>query len=97
MEKCQVYENFNIKASFETIFLSYAKNPILGIFLTHSMTLLDRTWSEKCNGVCFRAIRHTQCSLGQCENRSRTFCPPCIRRKRFVVSRPDATLLVITK
>jgi hypothetical protein len=72
------YGNFNIMASFETIFLLYGRKNILGIFFTHSMTLLDRKWSEKSNGVGFRAIRHTQCKLGQYENRSRTSCSPCI-------------------
>jgi hypothetical protein len=60
-------------ASFETIFLLYTKKPILGIFF---YTLADRTWSEKSNGVSFRAIQHTQCPLGQCENRLRTFDHP---------------------
>jgi hypothetical protein len=46
-------------ASFETIFLLCARKTMLGIFFTHSMTLLDRTRSEKSNGVGFRAIRHT--------------------------------------
>jgi hypothetical protein len=43
-------------ASFENIFLLYDRKTILGIFFTHSMTLLDRTWSEKSNGVGIRAI-----------------------------------------
>jgi hypothetical protein len=40
------------------------------------MTLLDRTWSEISNGVGLSAIRQAQCTLGQCENRFRTFCSP---------------------
>jgi hypothetical protein len=63
-------------ALFETIFLVYARKTIWGIFFTYSMTLLNRTWYEKSNGVGFRAIQHTQCARGQCENRLRTFCSP---------------------
>jgi hypothetical protein len=46
-----IYRNFNIMASFETIFVVCARKTILGIFFTHSMTLLDRTWSEKSNAM----------------------------------------------
>jgi hypothetical protein len=40
---------------------------ILGLFLTLLMTLLDRTWPEKSNGIGFRAIWHSKFTLGQCE------------------------------
>jgi hypothetical protein len=61
-------------AAFETIFLLNARKTISGIFFTPVMTLLDRTWSEKSNGAAFRAIRHSQRTLGQCENLVAEMC-----------------------
>jgi hypothetical protein len=48
---------------FEVIcnyFLLYGSTiTFLGIFLTLSMTLIDRKWPEKSNGIGFRAIGRT--------------------------------------
>jgi hypothetical protein len=42
---------FQYMASFKIIFLLYARKTILGTFFTHSMTFLDRTWSEKSHSM----------------------------------------------
>jgi hypothetical protein len=50
-----------------TILLLYASYTTLRLFLTPSMTLLDKTCPKNSNGYCFRVIGYTKCRLEQCE------------------------------
>jgi hypothetical protein len=71
----------------------YAIITILGKKLTLLMGLLDKTWPEKSNGIGFKLIGHTMCTLEPCmvlvytsyvawpcEYRLRTFWSHCIAR-----------------
>jgi hypothetical protein len=62
--------------SLATIFLLHVKRTIFRIFFTLSKALLDKTWPEKSNGICFGQIGHTMCALEQCKYRSRNFGHP---------------------
>jgi hypothetical protein len=59
--------NSKIMPSFVSIFLLNSTITILRLFLTLSIASLDKACSKKSNGIGFRVIGYTRCTLEQCE------------------------------